>query len=125
MDVPTSEVGYNSAMPRREDHEVRKGHVGHWIKKNILSIHVNSVLSLPKRQLFSRTMTTRLILLKEVTDLCCEKHIKHKSALYNKFSTCLMLCKLEYAVTIEPSTAISIRPSLTKGVLCQCCNRRH
>jgi len=20
-------------MPRREDHEVRKGHVGHWIKK--------------------------------------------------------------------------------------------
>jgi len=33
MGVPTSEVGYNSAMPRREDHEVRKGHVGHWIKK--------------------------------------------------------------------------------------------
>jgi len=22
-------------MPRREDHEVRKGHVGHWIKKKI------------------------------------------------------------------------------------------
>ena len=34
MGVPTSEVGYTSAMPRREDHEVRKGHVGHWIKKN-------------------------------------------------------------------------------------------
>jgi len=33
MGVPTSEVGYTSAMPRREDHEVRKGHVGHWIKK--------------------------------------------------------------------------------------------
>jgi len=30
MGVPTSEVGYTSAMPRREDHEVRKGH---WIKK--------------------------------------------------------------------------------------------
>jgi len=28
MGVPTSEVGYTSAMPRREDHEVRKGHVG-------------------------------------------------------------------------------------------------
>jgi len=27
MGVPTSEVGYTSAMPRREDHEVRKGHV--------------------------------------------------------------------------------------------------
>jgi len=33
MGVPASEVGYTSAMPRREDHEVRKGHVGHWIKK--------------------------------------------------------------------------------------------
>jgi len=33
MGVPTSEVGYTSAMPRREDNEVRQGHVGHWIKK--------------------------------------------------------------------------------------------
>jgi len=28
MGVPASEVGYTSAMPRKEDHEVRKGHVG-------------------------------------------------------------------------------------------------
>jgi len=27
MGVPTSEVGYTSAMPRRKDHEVNKGHV--------------------------------------------------------------------------------------------------
>ena len=27
MGFPTSEVGYTSAMPRREDHEVHKGHV--------------------------------------------------------------------------------------------------
>jgi len=27
MGVPTSEVGYTRAMPRREDHEVHKGHV--------------------------------------------------------------------------------------------------
>ena len=27
MDVPTSEVGYTSAMPKREDHEFNKGHV--------------------------------------------------------------------------------------------------
>ena len=27
MDVPTAEVGYTPAMPRREDHEVHKGHV--------------------------------------------------------------------------------------------------
>jgi len=38
MVVPTSEVGYTSAMPRKEDHEVRKGHVGHWIKKVIAVI---------------------------------------------------------------------------------------
>jgi len=45
MGVPTSEVGYTSAMPRREDHEVRKGHVGHWIKKNIC-VHVFYTASL-------------------------------------------------------------------------------
>jgi hypothetical protein len=27
MGVPNSEVGYTPAMPRREDHEVHKGHV--------------------------------------------------------------------------------------------------
>jgi len=37
MGVPTWEVGYTSAMPRREDHEVRQGHVGHWIKKKTVS----------------------------------------------------------------------------------------
>jgi len=30
MCVPTSEVGYTSAMPRREDHEVHKDMWGHW-----------------------------------------------------------------------------------------------
>jgi len=36
MGVPTSEVGYTFAMPRREDHEVRKEDVGALdIKKNI------------------------------------------------------------------------------------------
>jgi len=30
MGVPISEVGYTSAMPRREDHEVHKGMWGHW-----------------------------------------------------------------------------------------------
>jgi hypothetical protein len=27
MGVPTSEIGYSPAMPRRWDHEVHKGHV--------------------------------------------------------------------------------------------------
>jgi len=40
MGIPTSEVGYTSAIPRREGHEVSKGHVGHWIKK-ILYIATN------------------------------------------------------------------------------------
>jgi hypothetical protein len=35
MGVPTSEVGYTTAMPRREDHEVPKDMWWHWIKKII------------------------------------------------------------------------------------------
>jgi hypothetical protein len=35
MGVPTSEVGYITAMPRREDHEVHNDMWWHWIKKNI------------------------------------------------------------------------------------------
>jgi len=44
MGVPTSEVGYTSAMPRREDHEVRKGHVGHWIKKKTCIVTFQSAI---------------------------------------------------------------------------------
>jgi len=35
MGVPTSEVGYTPAMPRREDHEVHKGYVVALGKKNL------------------------------------------------------------------------------------------
>jgi len=38
MGVPNSEVGYTSAMPRREDHEVRKGHVGLWMMMMMIMI---------------------------------------------------------------------------------------
>jgi hypothetical protein len=30
MGAPTSEVGYTTAMPRREEHEVRKDMWWHW-----------------------------------------------------------------------------------------------
>jgi predicted secreted acid phosphatase len=33
MGVPTSEIGYTTAMPRREDHEVHKAMWWRWIKK--------------------------------------------------------------------------------------------
>jgi len=33
MGVPTSEIGYTAAMPRREDHEVHKDMWRHWGKK--------------------------------------------------------------------------------------------
>jgi hypothetical protein len=33
MGVPNSEVGYTTAMPRREDHEVHKDMWWHWIKE--------------------------------------------------------------------------------------------
>ena len=49
MGVPTSEVGYTSAMPRREDHEVRKGHVaGIGEKKNNVDAMVDTVLGVRK-----------------------------------------------------------------------------
>ena len=38
MGVPTSEVGYTPALPRREDHEVRKDMWWHWTKKKMFSI---------------------------------------------------------------------------------------
>ena len=52
MGVPTSEVGYTSAMPRREDHEVRKVHVGHWIKKK----NIRKTLTMPSRKNFNKFM---------------------------------------------------------------------
>jgi len=33
MGVPNLKVGYTSAMPRREDHEVHKDMRGHWGEK--------------------------------------------------------------------------------------------
>jgi len=38
MGVPTSEVGYTPAMPRREDHEVHKDIWWYWTKKKTLII---------------------------------------------------------------------------------------
>jgi len=48
MGVPTSEVGYTPAMPRREDHEVHKDMWGHWIKKKefvdiVVCFHFNNI----------------------------------------------------------------------------------
>jgi len=46
MGVPTSDVGYTSAMPRREDQEVRKGHVGALgEKKNIQFYTAYSIIA--------------------------------------------------------------------------------
>jgi len=39
MGVPTSEVGYTSAMPRREDHEVHKDMWGIEKKKYFVLVH--------------------------------------------------------------------------------------
>jgi len=37
MGVPTSEVGYTSAMPRKEDHEVHKDMWWHWGEEKKIS----------------------------------------------------------------------------------------
>jgi hypothetical protein len=44
MGVPTSEVSYTSAMPRREDHEVHKGHVVALDQNNITYITQHVIL---------------------------------------------------------------------------------
>jgi hypothetical protein len=46
MGVPTSEVGYTTAMPRREDHEVHKDMWWHWIKKIYIHIYTYKIISL-------------------------------------------------------------------------------
>ena len=45
MGVPTSEVGYTPAMPRREDHEVHKDMWWHWTKKKkeLPNVDVNAL----------------------------------------------------------------------------------
>jgi len=45
MGVPTSEVGYTPAMPRREDHEVYKDMWWHWTKKKIIFINCKWVVT--------------------------------------------------------------------------------
>jgi len=41
MGVPNSEVGYTPAMPRREDHEVHKGHVAAALDKKKLLFEID------------------------------------------------------------------------------------
>jgi hypothetical protein len=48
MGVPTSEVGYTTAMPKREDHEVHKDMWWHWIKKEHMKEPIKSSINLGK-----------------------------------------------------------------------------
>ena len=59
MGVPTSEVGYTAAMPRREDHEVYKDMWWHWgeekhflplINNNFFLLHVRGQVSDPRKE---------------------------------------------------------------------------
>jgi len=51
-------------MPRREDHEVRQGHVGHWIKKiYVLSEKTDNIMA----DVASKQQTTALFLSTTVT----------------------------------------------------------
>jgi len=44
MGVPTSEVGYTPAMPRREGHEVHKDMWWHWTKKIPVVKYVEGII---------------------------------------------------------------------------------
>jgi len=46
MGFPTSEVGYTSAMPRREDHEVHKDMWGHWTPPLKTNLNYNGILTM-------------------------------------------------------------------------------
>jgi hypothetical protein len=63
MGVPTSEVGYTTAMPRKEDHEVHKDMWWHWIKRNI--------------SLKIRTFTGRFIIYSGITKIYYRKTLGH------------------------------------------------
>jgi len=43
MGVPTSEVGYTPAMPRREDHEVHTGHVVALDQKKNIHVEISHI----------------------------------------------------------------------------------
>ena len=70
MGVPTSEVSYTSAMPRREDHEVHKDMWGHWTKKQlflsfnlgILHLEPNKIWMLLKNVLLVHSFGICLVL---------------------------------------------------------------
>ena len=71
MGIPNSEVGYNPAMPRREDHEVHKDMLwGHWTKKKLYYIYVS----------VNTTNTYGITLLRHVST--CDIH--HQSHLRSK-----------------------------------------
>jgi hypothetical protein len=57
MGVPNSEVGYTTAMPRMEDHEVHKDMWWHWIKKEKLPLsHRCTVLLCEGKFVYNRVL---------------------------------------------------------------------
>jgi len=47
MGVPASDVGYTTAMPRMEDHEVHKDMWWHWTKKIFAELNIQVAVSVP------------------------------------------------------------------------------
>jgi len=56
MGVPTSEVAYTPAMPRREDHEVHKGHVVALGEKKSIRQQIKEKIWSKKNNYFELTM---------------------------------------------------------------------
>ena len=76
MGVPTSEVGYTPAMPRREGHEVHKGHVVALDKKKItglFSVHSHGLQNVKCHEKQIRIKFSKVLgefqLSKEVKDM--------------------------------------------------------
>jgi len=72
MGVPTSEVGYISAMPRREDQKVHKDMWGHWGGKKYIHIIVQNVNNHSPNDTVSHSGKTRVIYLQSLRLSTCK-----------------------------------------------------
>ena len=65
-------------MPRREDHEVRQGHVGHWIKKKVIVKDMHFIkLAVVDFAIYRNKCGS---FYQSVSQLVCEWALRHKVA---------------------------------------------
>jgi hypothetical protein len=103
MSVPTSEVGYTPAIPRREDHEIHKRTCGDIGKKNI-DTQINGLMDNQYQKLNKKVDT--------LTKQTQTKHNNDKNA-FTFYSRLINLSNIKFnkeqinTLTLGPNYAIS------------------